>query len=427
MPRDARDLAGSLRSIPAAVWTLAVSLNGFFLYLGVLDIVGVEPRTSLTVGYYAALGALMLWLAWRARAVLVARLRAPGRTVIVYVAAGVLLATWFLLNVALFSDGTLPKRLAALLILWTLPSALLFASLARADLERLAGAVTALGLVFVAAEALALARLAGDEVRRFSPVAALDAISAAQVPALGAVACLALRPVTRRGRLTQGVALTLLVAGAVVPGSRGPLLALVVASAAVAVLAWRTRLRLLVPCLVLGLAGGWALASAVGTTYYLTYSTPGFGAYGGPGGPISTLSIRRQWWRDAIESFPDEPLTGHGVAMFVDDTPEARRMGVAGRRTYPHNSLVEAGYSLGLLGLLPFVLIVAIPCWAFVRMRAGPARNPDALFLLSLFLFAFVASNLSGEIGADALLWSSGALAVGLYGAERAAAVASSR
>nr|MBA3366290.1 hypothetical protein [Actinomycetota bacterium] len=56
-----------------------------------------------------------------------------------------------------------------------------------------------------------------------------------------------------------------------------------------------------------------------------------------------------------------------------------------------------------------------------------PSRDPDALFLVSLFLFAFVASNLSGEIGADALLWSSGALAVGLYGAERSAAVASSR
>lgn len=408
--------------IPASAWAAALALNGFFLYLVVLDVIGVAPRTALTGAYYAMLGLALLVLAWRQRDVLRRRLAAPATAFRAYAVVAALLACWFLANVAFVSEGTLAKKLAAVLLTATIPTTLLLATLARPALERVALAMTLLGLVFVAAEAISLARTAGDEVKRFSPVAALDPITAAQIPALAAVACLFLRPRGRRGELLQAAAVSALAAGAVFPGSRGPLLALVVAATAAVALATRRVWLTVAPALVVGLALGFAGASAIGTDYYLTYSTPGLGpqeGVGAPGTPISTLSIRRQWWEAALRDAPERPLTGHGVAMFVDDTPEAHRMGIAGHRTYPHNSFVESAYSLGLPGVVLFLALVAIPAWALVRSLLAPGRARETAFALSLFLFALVASSLSGEIGADILLWSAGALAVGLYVEDR--------
>jgi len=37
-------------------WTFAVSLNGFWLYLGALDAVGRSPRTATTGAWYALVG-----------------------------------------------------------------------------------------------------------------------------------------------------------------------------------------------------------------------------------------------------------------------------------------------------------------------------------------------------------------------------------
>lgn len=425
MPRIVGSLLDALRAVPAEAWVLGVSLNGFFVYLAILDVADVEPRTWLTALYYFLLGALMATLAWRQREVLRLRLTSPDRIFLLYALLTAFLTVWFLANVALLSEGSLPRRLAAMLVLWTLPTTLLLASLRRPLFEHLARALVVLGLLFTAAEILALFRIAGDEVKRFSPVAALDPITAGQTAALGAVACLALRPTSRNGRVLQGAALALLTAGAVPSGSRAPLLGLGLGAAAFLVFtrfaAWRTIL----PGLAAGLALGFSVASLIGSSYYLTYSTPGFGSGSSEAGdpekpiPISTLSIRRQWWESAIRDTPDRPLFGHGVAMFVDDTPEGHRMGIAGRRTYPHNSLIEAGYSLGLLGLVPYVLLLALVAWSLVRLHRRGQPDSDALFVLTLVLFAFVASSLSGEIGSDALLWSAGALAVGLYAEER--------
>jgi O-antigen ligase len=142
---------------------------------------------------------------------------------------------------------------------------------------------------------------------------------------------------------------------------------------------------------------------------------PGPGAVGDPQGPISTLHIRREWWTTAIKAIPDDPIVGHGVAMFVDDTPEAHRMGVAGERTYLHNSPLESLYSLGLLGAIPYALFILSALVALVVLVRQGARSIAVVLGVGLWVFAFANANVSGEIGADAVLWASGALAVGLY------------
>jgi O-antigen ligase len=402
-------------------WTLALSLNGFFLYLAALRLVGRAPRTATTGAWYALVGLLCLVGVWLNRETLIRRLAARSRPATTYFLAGVVLAGWFLLNVVLLSHGSLSRTLAALLVLWTLPSALLALSLPREAIRPAAAGIGALGVLFALIE---LGVLAHDpHAARFSPIAHLDPISAGQIPALGAIALLAVTPRTRMQEVARTVAVAVLCASTVLPGSRGPVVALCVAVVvAVAFLRRRTWL-LLGPAIVAGLALGYGGSRLVGSSDYLTSSLPGASGLGGSessGAPISTMHIRREWWTSAVEAIPGAPIVGHGVAMLVDNTPEAKRMGVAGERTYPHNSPLESLYSLGLLGALPYLALLAAGIAALVLLGRRPA-GPPLVFAAGLYAFAFVSSNLSGEIGADAPLWAAGALAVGLYAEATAA------
>ena len=396
---------------------LAFSLNGFFVYLGVLDLAGVAPRTATTGVYYGGLGAVLTVLVWANRQTLVAHARAGGRVLAVFALAAGALAVWFELNAALVSEGSLSRRLAAQLLFWTVPTVLLALSLTRRQLEDALWAILALGLTFVAIDAVALAvDPHGDPLGdRFSPIAELDPITAAQVPALAAVACLALRPERaslRRGRL---LALPVLVAFAVAPGSRGPLAALALAALAMLWLSWRTTGPRVGAGLALGAVAGTLLAAGVGSTSHLT---SGGAADGGETGRISSLHIRQQLWSKSLRAVPDEPLVGNGVGALVDDTPEARRMGIAGRHTYPHNTFLEAAYSLGVPGLLLFVSAIAAGAWALVRVRrAGGGVLPD--FTAALFLFALVNSNLTNALGTDVWLWTAAAVSVSLLAMRR--------
>jgi len=414
-------------------WTLALSLNGFFLYLAALRLVGRAPRTATTGAWYALVGLLCLVGVWLNRETLIRRLAARSRPATTYFLAGVVLAGWFLLNVVLLSHGSLSRTLAALLVLWTLPSALLALSLPREAIRPAAAGIGALGVLFALIE---LGVLAHDpHAARFSPIAHLDPISAGQIPALGAIALLAVTPRTRMQEVARTVAVAVLCASTVLPGSRGPVVALCVAVVvAVAFLRRRTWL-LLGPAVVAGLVLGYGGTRLVGSSTYLTSSIPGASGLGGSGSessgktstqqtpqqtPISTMHIRREWWTSAVEAIPGAPIVGHGVAMLVDNTPEAKRMGVAGERTYPHNSPLESLYSLGLLGALPYLALLVAGIAALVLLGRRPA-GPPLVFAAGLYAFAFVSSNLSGEIGADAPLWAAGALAVGLYAEATAA------
>jgi O-antigen ligase len=385
-------------------------LNGFFLYLALLAAIGVRPRTALTFVCYLFFGALALTAAYQNRSLLLARLRSQAAPVKVSLFAATLLAVWFVLNVLLLARTELALHFAGLLVLWSLPSAILAASLPPARIVDTTRAMVVLGGIYLTIEAVAVANSSGQNVR-FTPIAKLDPISAGQIPAVASVALLALRPRSLRGRLAQAFGLVAFTAGALIPGSRGPILALVGGC----VVAAFVDLRRLWPIVLTGLVLG-ALVATPFTRTYLKNSIPGIHHTRDPtttARPISTFQIRREWLKAALAKASERPLFGHGVAQFVDNTPEAHRMGVAGTRTYPHNSFAEAAFSLGLLGLLPFVALFVVITWALVSLIRH-ARAPPT-FVAGLTAFAFVAANFSGEIGADAMVWAAGALVIALY------------
>lgn len=410
------------------MWLVAFSVNGFFLYLALLDAVDIGPTSPLTGTYYALLCAGLLATAWHRRQIIAARLQSRRRPVVAFAAAAAVLSVWFVLNSALVSDGGLARRLAALLVMWTIPTALVAASLRRTELPAVAHGLVGLSLAFAAIEAVALLR-AGTHVFRFSPIAELDPISAGLIPATGAIAALSFRPHTRRGLALLSLAAIVLVAAATVPGSRGPMLALILGVLALALIQpWR-RTALCVGLLALGLALGSLVASHIGSFGYLSSTDPFESPAPSRGGAvvqdreISTLSIRRQWLEDAIRDTPDRPIFGHGVGMLVDDTPEAALMGVSGQRTYPHNTLVESAYSLGAIGLIAYLVFVGSALLAFASVVRRSGRDPAIPFVLALGAFAFVNTNVSGEIGEDVLLWSTAAIAVALHADARLSTV----
>jgi O-antigen ligase len=397
---------------------LGISLNGFFLYLGALRLVDVAPRTPITGVYYGLLGFAIAVVVWDHRARLVSRVRAGAVTAAVFGAASATLAVWFLASAAFLSDGTSASRLlAAQLVFWTIPTALLALSLSRRQLEGALFTIAALGLLFVAIDAVALVADAGALGDRFSPIPKLDPIRAALIPALGALAVLSVRPRNRALEHARPAAIFLLTAFAVVPGSRGPLAALAVGGAVAIALAWRSTGPRVLVALALGAALGAVLAATTGTSRHLTSELEG-SPRAGEQAPISSLKIRERLIRKALRAAVERPLAGNGVGTLVDDTPEAYRMGIAGRRTYPHNTFVEALYSLGVPGLVLFVAALAAAVAALVRL-ARRARDALAVFAVAFFAFAFVNSNLTGEIGADAPLWTASALAIGLLAAFR--------
>ncbi|MHB8468463.1 MAG: O-antigen ligase family protein [Gaiellaceae bacterium] len=393
------------RYLPA--WAIAVSLNGFWVYLFGLEIVGVAPHTALTGTWYALIGGACLAGVLVERRTLARRLAVRSRPIRWFVVAAAVLAVWFVLNVLLVShDYSLARTFAALLILWTLPTALLALSLSRPAIVRAVPAAAALGVAYALVEWGSIAVHHGKHAR-FSPVAPLDPISAAQFPAVGALALLAVRPPSPRWNAARLAALGVLVAGSVVPGSRGPIIAL--AAATVAVVLLRPPQRwLLLAVVAVGVAVGLAASTQIGSSAYLSEIVPGQGR-------ISTLTIRREWWAAAVHEIPAAPFVGHGVAMFVDNTPEARQMGVAGERTYPHNSPLESLFSLGVVGAIPYLVFLLTGLGALLAVGRREAGATTTLLAAGLWMFAFVGANFSGEIGADAAFWAAAALAVGLY------------
>lgn len=405
-----RTLAGRL-----AGPLLGFSLNGFFVYLGVLDLLDASPRRGLTGAYYLLLGSVITIVVWTQRAVLVERVRWGGRAALLFMASAASLLAWLGLSALLLSDGELSRRLGLQLVLWTVPTFLLALSLDRAQLRAALLTIVVLGLIFAFVDLIALLEVAISD--RFSPIAELDPITAAQICALAAVALLPLGGWHGRAGLPRLGAVSLLVACAFLPGSRGPVLALALAALAVCMLSWRATGPRVVAALLVGAVAGALLAQAIGSARHFTSSFSGTSETGtGRPAPISSTEIRRKLLGKALRAVPDRPLQGHGVGTLVDDTVEARRMGIAGRRTYPHNTFVEAVYSAGVPGLLLLVAALAAAAWGLLRLLRRRAEEL-AVFAVAFFAFAFVNANVSNELAADAWLWSACGIAIALAGA----------
>jgi hypothetical protein len=397
---------------PGAV--IAVSWSGFWLYLAALDVLDIAPRSAFTALAYAAIALGLGVFTWSRRATLIERLRHLGRWARWWLGVTGALAAWFVLIGITISDGPLAHRLLGLFVISTIPTMVAAVAATPRDLEDARSGLVVLGLTFLIVDAV-VALHSGDDAVRFSPVAELDPINAALIPAWGCVAAATYRFRTRRGLWIQLAVCVVLAAGTALPHARGPVLTLGLAIVFVAALRASRNSLAALAAVAAGIALGLVAAQKLSTGLDVLGSPIGAGSPGSgpsaPSEPISSFSIRRQWIRSAIEQAPDRPLFGHGIGMFVDRTPEAGRMGVAGQRVYPHNDIVESAYSLGLVGLLLFAAFIAITVVVGARRRA---RGSESLvvFALGLFAFAFLESNFSGEIGSDVVLWSSAAVVV---------------
>jgi O-antigen ligase len=421
-------VAGPLIAAVAALrpgWVLALALNGFFLYLAVLDLTGHGPRTLVTGFYYATLGAVMAWAAWRNREVIIARIGARTAIFTVWALVALALGSWFLINAAVFREGgDLARNLAALLVLSTLPAATLAFALKPAGIVQLRVGLVALGILLVVADLVAFVNGPTIVAQRFSPLEDLDPINAGLVPALAAIAAASFSPSSRRGYLLQALVVSVLVAATLAPGSRGPAFSLAAAMLVLAALRWRWSALVPVIALALGLALGTVVSERLGTSEYFAQGVKDVAAEvtprAKPATPtaspvaISTFSMRKQWFKDAMRAFPERPVFGHGVATLPDKTPEAYRLGVGGQLIYPHNDVAEAAYSLGVPGLVLFVVLIGVP-GVLLLLRQGRHRPASYALACGIFAFAFLQSNVSGEIGADAALWSASALAIAIY------------
>ena len=406
-------------------WVLALALNGFFLYLAVLDLTGQEPRTLVTGFYYATIGGVMAWAVWRNRDVIVARIGARTAIVTAWGFLALALGSWFLVNAALFREGgDLARNLAALLVLSTLPAAALAFALKPEGIVQLRVGLVSLGILLVVADLVAFAVGPTVVAQRFSPLEDLDPINAGLVPALAAIAAASFTPSSRHGYLLQALVISVLVAATLAPGSRGPAFSLAAAMLVLAALRWRWGALVPVTALALGVGLGVVVSERLGTGAYFAQGVEDVAAEVRPRPdpptptaspvPISTFRMRKHWFEDAMRAFPDEPLTGHGVATLPDTTAEAYRLGVGGQLIYPHNDIAESAYSLGIPGLVLFIVLIGVP-GVLLLLRQGRRRHARYALACGLFGFTFAQSNISGEIGADAALWSAGALTIALY------------
>ena len=100
---------------------------------------------------------------------------------------------------------------------------------------------------------------------------------------------------------------------------------------------------------------------------------------------VPTLSQRRTIWSLVWDRILQRPLGGHGFFTFWDI--EELTQHVLLRRGSAHNSLVEVGLGLGLLGVVPFVVIVVL-----AARNAGLAlcRRPGADTWMWAALVAFL-------------------------------------
>lgn len=241
---------------------------------------------------------------------------------------------------------------------------------------------------------------------RFTIAVDFNPIAAGRVAATGILVAVALvlGSAVGRRRLYALVSIPFLAIALLSSGSRGPVLALMLALAALIALSVKdkkARSRLLL------VAGGASLcvllaplivpsAALRRATGFLTGDTAALSSNG-----------RTQLWHRAIEIFSSHPLNGVGTGGFAAYEPIFR---------YPHNVVLEAAAELGVLGAVAMVVLLAAALRVAVRNWADAhldADVTDAALVTSLLVAAVVNAMLSDAIETTDTLW----LAIGLvYG-----------
>jgi hypothetical protein len=388
-----------LPTLPGAI--VAVSWSGFWLYLGVLDLLGIETRSALTAAFDVAIALGLAVTIWLRRATLVRRLRASTTIARIWLVTALAFAALFAYGVLVTGHGPLAHRLLGVFAISTIPTVIALAGFSLQDLRYLRAGLVVLGIAFLVINLVA-SRHGAQPGGRFSPIAHLDPISASLVSVIGCLAAFTYQAHRGMERVAQAAVCFLLAAGSMLNGARGPIVAL---SVAALVLVVRNR-RLITVVAALAIATGIVSGSkleaiVIGQLVPARTNTQS----------ASSFHIRHEWISSSLHQVRRRPILGNGIGTLVDETPEAKAMGVEGQLVYPHNDAVESVYSLGVVGGVLYAVLIGIPIVVLWRRRSGVDKSLGH-FITAVFIFAFIESNFSGELGTDLMLWSVAAFTV---------------
>ncbi|MCB9525053.1 MAG: O-antigen ligase family protein [Myxococcales bacterium] len=174
------------------------------------------------------------------------------------------------------------------------------------------------------------------------------------------------------GRLAIGLALIAVVGGLIATQSRGGLLGF----AAMGYMVVRARLRSRVATFALVGAGLLGLVLVAGVASRQTVSTSGID---------ESAQGRLDAWYAGYRMFRARPITGVGYERFPDNYPVFALNPVEWGPKAAHSTWVKALAEVGLLGLIPFLAMVAVTlrsAWALHPRRGPPtvaAAVPESL------------------------------------------------
>lgn len=209
-------------------------------------------------------------------------------------------------------------------------------------------------------------------------------------------------------RVVAVVAVAMSVAGVVISGSQGGMLALLgIALLGLAIAPpprWRRRLLPLLVVLV--------PAVIVAITLILTSAGPGTGGAGGTQAAITKASVDRvNLWLGAVHAFREEPLVGVGFGAYAPnsaqlmlETPgvDLKNYNLPDHPQEAHNTYLESLAELGPLGLALFLGIIVNTAYVLGRIARRSRRVGDLqmtatslALLTSLFGFAIASFFLS--------------------------------
>ena len=233
--------------------------------------------------------------------------------------------------------------------------------------------------------ALPVALIAFSAVNSELTLQAVGSIRIARTAGLGAIAALALA--VERGPWPVLAPVPLWVLVMLTSGNRASLLAL--AAGSLPVLLATRRVRVL---------SGTAVIAVIAATIIALVPLAGeiirffvFEAIWDPHGGIY-VADRGILFGSAWRLFLENPLMGHGLGGYA---------ALAGNYyEYPHNLTLSFASEMGLLGLIPYAVILGITMKAAVR-----GRTPIHLGIVGVFSYLFVAAQFSGNFGDAFLLW----------------------
>jgi O-antigen ligase len=359
--------------------------------------VGEAVPVDLTLVTLLLVGSAAVRVAWASRS----RRFAPP----VALPLMMLFAAWLIVAIAWSPAGLaggMPKALTFTFLSLGAFAAAMVIALSPTAARDLAGGL-AVGATIVAW----FATETGHPARPLALPGSTSQIDLGLIAAMGTVAILAYLIPASRGwwRLAWAIPLVILVPRLVGAGSRGALLAAIIAIAAVLAaqaLTWPRR-RPAVALASVGLAAGavvaWALSPGTARQRYmegLTGVTEGpSGLLGGAGGERDELMGR------AVVMFTERPW-GAGTDAYAATTGW----------DWPHNLLAETGAELGIVGLALIVSVIVLAIGGILRMlRRVP--TDAALLALGVIAVPLVLSMSSFDLNGQRVLWIALGFAVG--------------